>query len=65
MTSEPLKKRDFDCVEMMHEGAAAVRAELAGMSVEEQIAYWQAATEDLLARQAALRAARGEDREGV
>jgi hypothetical protein len=45
----------LDCVEMMHEGAALVRKEIEGMTLEEQLAYWRKGTEDLLRRQAQLR----------
>ncbi len=43
----------LDCVEMKHEGARFVRAALEGMNAEQQRAYWQRATDALLARQAA------------
>ncbi len=38
MTNE---KKPFDCVEMKHQGAERVQARLAGMTREEQLAYWQ------------------------
>lgn len=34
-------KKDFDCVEMKRKGAEFVRAETAGMTREQQIAYWK------------------------
>jgi hypothetical protein len=55
MTTPKPKTKDFDCVEMMHEGAARVREELAGKTLEEQAAYWRAKTSALLKRQAKLR----------
>jgi len=35
------KTKTFDCVEMMHRGAARIYKETKGMSVEEELAYWQ------------------------
>lgn len=54
MTPQPAEKK-FDCVDMMHRGAARVHAELEGKSREEQAAYWRDATAALLERQAKLR----------
>lgn len=56
MKSRGVRTKRFDCVEMMHEGAARVREETAGMTIEEQATYWEARTKALLARQATLRA---------
>ena len=42
-----MKKKAFDCVEMMHEGQAEVTKKLAGMSPEEQREYWHKRTEEL------------------
>jgi hypothetical protein len=44
-------KKKFDCVEMKHKGAAVVQARLAGMTREEQLAYWEERTRALLALQ--------------
>ena len=41
MTIPRAKKKRFDCVEMMHEGAARVQEELAGLTLDEQAAYWE------------------------
>jgi len=35
------KKKDFDCVEMMHKGALHIHEELKGKSREEKVAYWR------------------------
>ncbi len=35
------KMQKFDCVEMMHRGALRIYEETKGMSVEEELAYWQ------------------------
>jgi hypothetical protein len=56
MTSPNVSKKRFDCVEMMHQGAARVRQDLAGKSLEQQAAYWRERTQALLERQAKLRA---------
>jgi len=49
------KNKDFDCVEMMHEGQAEVTKKLAGMSPEEQREYWHKRTEELLSLQRQIR----------
>jgi hypothetical protein len=54
MTTQHSKKKRFDCVEMMHQGAARVQTELAGKSVEERVAYFRESTQALLDRQARL-----------
>ncbi len=53
------RKKDFDCVEMMHACQETVRARLAGLSREEQLAYWRQRHEDALDEQRRLREARG------
>jgi len=45
------KQKPFDCVEMKHKGAELVQARLAGMTREEQLAYWERRGRELLARQ--------------
>ena len=55
MMTKSGKKKDFDCVEMMHQGAVLVRQELEGKSLEEQMAYWREGTQALLKRQEQLR----------
>lgn len=52
------KKKAFDCVRMKREGAAQVQREISGMSMAEELAYWAKGTEQLLAKQSALRAHR-------
>lgn len=53
-----MKTKTFDCVEMMHKGAAEVRRRLKGMSEKERIEYWRKRTEQLRARQLELRSSR-------
>ena len=43
-----MKKKAVDCVEIQHQGAAKVQEELAGMTREEQLDYWQQRTAELL-----------------
>jgi hypothetical protein len=38
--------KDFDCVEMMHEGALRIHEELKGKTRDEQLAYWQQRNEE-------------------
>ena len=35
------KRKDFDCVEMMHEGGLRIHEELKGKTREEKLAYWR------------------------
>ncbi len=35
------KTKTFDCVDMMHEGALRIYQETKGMTIEEEVAYWQ------------------------
>ncbi len=35
-----MKKKPFDCVEMMHEGALRIYHETKGMTLHEELAYW-------------------------
>jgi len=46
-----MKNKGFDCVEMKHKAAQKVQARLARMTREEQLAYWDERTRDLLALQ--------------
>jgi hypothetical protein len=50
-----MKTKPFDCVEMKRRGAKQIREKLAGKTLDEQLAYWQTRTAELLARQEALR----------
>ena len=42
-----MTKKKFDCVEMMHQGQAAVRERLKGMTLEEKLEYWRKGTEEM------------------
>jgi hypothetical protein len=55
MTAKLIESQVFDCVEMMHQGAALVQRELQGKSLEQQKAYWRKGTEALRKRQEQLR----------
>ncbi len=48
-------KKTFDCVEMMHRGAALIRKELEGRSLEEEMEYWRRGTKALRTRQQLLK----------
>jgi ubiquinone biosynthesis protein UbiJ len=41
----------FNCVEMQHQGAAAILEELKGMTRNQELAYWHEQTEQLKRRQ--------------
>jgi len=48
------KRKTFDCVEMKRQGAARIHERLRGMTVEQQIAYWQERSETFQREQACL-----------
>ncbi len=50
-----MKTKTFDCVEMMHRGAERIRKETAGMSIQEEVAYWRRRTQELLDHRAERR----------
>jgi len=51
-------KKTFDCVELQHSGGEKVQAKLAGMTLDEQVAYWERRGKDLRRRKAQLLARR-------
>ena len=54
-----MKKKKFDCVEMKREGAKAVMARTAGMSVAEEVQYWRGRTAAFRKERDAARRAKG------
>ena len=36
-----MKTKTFDCVKMKQQGAKKIRAQVEGMTTEEELAYWQ------------------------
>ncbi len=50
-------KKTFDCVAMKRRGAEAVQAQLAGLTFDEQVAFWAEQGRLLRERQAQLRRA--------
>ena len=46
-----MKKKKFDCVEMMHQGQAASEKRLKGLTLEQKIEYWAKRTEEIRTRQ--------------
>lgn len=56
-----MKTKTFDCVEMKRKGAEKVQGEIAGMTLEEELAYWQRGTEELRAMQESRRKAKSHD----
>lgn len=50
-----MKTKTFDCVEMKHQAAEQVQAQMAGMSDEEKIAFLNRVAEDFRAQQANAR----------
>jgi len=49
-----MKTKTFDCVEMKRKGAERVMKRLEGMTLEEQLNYWQEGTARLRERQREL-----------
>ena len=52
-----MKTKTFDCIEMKRRGAEEVQAVLAGLTPEEELAFWQSGTAELEQRQTQVRAA--------
>ena len=46
-TMDEMKKKTFDCVEMMYKGAERIRQQVEGLTMEEELAYWHQQTEAL------------------
>ncbi|HEY2986572.1 MAG TPA: hypothetical protein VGL11_02530 [Candidatus Binatia bacterium] len=46
-----MKAKKFDCVAMMHKGAAEVRKKIRGMKKRDEIAFWQESSQRLKQRQ--------------
>jgi hypothetical protein len=51
-------KKIFDCVEMQHRGGQKVLARLSGMTLDEQVAYWERRGKDMRKRQSVRHARR-------
>lgn len=49
-----MKTKTFDCVEMKRKGAQRVQEILKGMTMEEQLAFWDKKHEELVRRQEEL-----------
>jgi len=45
-----MKTKVFDCVEVKRRGARRINRELEGLGSEEQLAYWEKATKELIRR---------------
>lgn len=46
-----MKAKTFDCVEMKHRGAEKVREQINGMTLEQELAFWQERSRILRRRQ--------------
>ncbi|MBK7379313.1 MAG: hypothetical protein IPJ03_14865 [Ignavibacteriales bacterium] len=47
--------KEFDCVEMKRKGARILQKKLAGLSLEEELKFWQERTKELKEDQKRLR----------
>ncbi len=52
--------KEFDCVEMMHQGALRIHEETKGMSMEEELAYWERKNQEIRRKYPMMREAREE-----
>ncbi len=50
-----MKTKTFDCVQMKRQGAEQVMKRLEGMTIPEQLEYWQKGTEELQRHQRSLK----------
>ena len=50
-----MKRKEFDCVDMMHQAAEKLQAQIAGMTLEEELAFWSRRTREMRERQRAAR----------
>ena len=46
-----MKKKKFDCVEMMHEGAAGLKKKISLFTREQELGFWRKSTEELREKQ--------------
>ncbi len=53
-----MKDRKFDCVELQHRGAEQIYEETKGMTIAEELAYWQRCTEEFRHQQQARKQAK-------
>ena len=53
-------RKKFDCVELQHEGGRRLAERLAGMTLDEKVAYFAARTAELRRKQEEIRARRRE-----
>ena len=58
-------KKEFDCVEMMHDGAKALRNQIGHLSRDEQLRFWRTQTEALRAIQEQARSDTSTDTESA
>ena len=58
-------KKEFDCVEMMHDGAKALRNQIGHLSRDEQLRFWRAQTEALRTTQEQARSDTSTDTESA
>ena len=52
-----MKTKEFDCVQMKHEGAAKVREQTAPLTREQELQFWEERSQRLRQQQAARKAA--------
>ena len=50
-----MKKKKLDCVEMMHDGAIAVKKKISGLTLEQELEFWRKSTQALRDQQKKIR----------
>ena len=58
-------EKEFDCVEMMHDGAKALRSQIGHLSRDEQLRFWRTQTEALRTTQEQARSDTSTDTESA
>ena len=53
-----MKRKTFDCVQMMHQGGEKILREVEGMTPREEMEYWRRRTQNLRDHQRELQAQR-------
>ena len=49
------KGKTFDCVEMQHRGGEKIQEETKGITLEQELAFWQRRSQELRRRQQSIR----------
>ena len=56
-----MNRKIFDCIEMQHRGGEKIRKETKGMTLEQELTFWQQCSQELRRRQQSIRMKRKSD----